>query len=145
MGSNRLVWPLVTGTFGGVDFLHSLLGEASDHLSETQISDLNEMVDDAQYQDTQALFDKLKFLLRLIPSVQADLDVLQQNEQTLANQGQTFHLAGTMGEGAAISPEDIANKIYPILAIRDKVMKIVQNAIDSVCISLARTNIDSWD
>lgn len=26
--------PLVTGTFGGSDFVHSLLGEATDHLSE---------------------------------------------------------------------------------------------------------------
>jgi hypothetical protein len=26
--------PLVTGTFGGSDFIHSLLGEATDHISE---------------------------------------------------------------------------------------------------------------
>jgi hypothetical protein len=28
----KQVFPLVTGTFGGVDFLHSVLGEATDHV-----------------------------------------------------------------------------------------------------------------
>jgi hypothetical protein len=29
---------LVTGTFGGADFIHSLLGEATDHLSEVGLA-----------------------------------------------------------------------------------------------------------
>ena len=32
--NGRSVFPLVTGTFGGADFIHSLMGEATDHLSE---------------------------------------------------------------------------------------------------------------
>ena len=32
--NGKEVFPLVTGTFGGADFIHSLLGEATDHLSE---------------------------------------------------------------------------------------------------------------
>ena len=32
--NGRQVYPLVTGTFGGADFIHSLMGEATDHLSE---------------------------------------------------------------------------------------------------------------
>lgn len=40
--------PLVTGTFGGADFLHSLLGEAQDHMSEASISDLSKAVDGAK-------------------------------------------------------------------------------------------------
>jgi hypothetical protein len=30
--NGRMVAPLVTGTFGGSDFIHSLLGEATDHI-----------------------------------------------------------------------------------------------------------------
>ena len=33
------VFPLVTGTFGGVDFLHSVLGEATDHVTQTEVDD----------------------------------------------------------------------------------------------------------
>ncbi|KAF1982968.1 Het-C-domain-containing protein [Aulographum hederae CBS 113979] len=39
------VFPLVTGTFGGVDFLHSVLGEATDHFTQADIeqSEIDEM------------------------------------------------------------------------------------------------------
>jgi hypothetical protein len=30
--NGKQVAPLVTGTFGGSDFIHSLLGEATDHI-----------------------------------------------------------------------------------------------------------------
>lgn len=32
------IFPLVTGTFGAVDFLHSVLGEATDHFTQTEVS-----------------------------------------------------------------------------------------------------------
>lgn len=32
--NGRSVPPLITGTFGGADFIHSLMGEATDHLSQ---------------------------------------------------------------------------------------------------------------
>ncbi|KAI2642156.1 heterokaryon incompatibility Het-C [Xylaria nigripes] len=37
----RRVFPLVTGTFGGVDFLHSVLGEANDHLTQSEVDQLD--------------------------------------------------------------------------------------------------------
>ncbi|WPH04493.1 heterokaryon incompatibility Het-C [Acrodontium crateriforme] len=35
----KQVYPLVTGTFGGVDFLHSVLGEANDHMTQTEVNE----------------------------------------------------------------------------------------------------------
>ncbi|KAK3678117.1 hypothetical protein LTR78_002212 [Recurvomyces mirabilis] len=35
----KQVFPLVTGTFGGVDFLHSVLGEATDHVTQTEVNE----------------------------------------------------------------------------------------------------------
>jgi len=35
------IFPLVTGTFGGVDFLHSVLGEATDHFTQSEIDEMN--------------------------------------------------------------------------------------------------------
>jgi hypothetical protein len=40
--------PLVTGTFGGADFLHSLMGEATDHLSQSSITDLSQKIDNVR-------------------------------------------------------------------------------------------------
>ncbi|MCJ1425682.1 hypothetical protein MMC29_003582 [Sticta canariensis] len=44
------VFPLVTGTFGTVDFLHSVLGEATDHFAQTEIDQLDVALGDAQSQ-----------------------------------------------------------------------------------------------
>ena len=35
------IYPLVTGTFGAVDFLHSVLGEANDHFTQTEVEEMD--------------------------------------------------------------------------------------------------------
>ncbi|KAH8599628.1 heterokaryon incompatibility protein Het-C-domain-containing protein [Bisporella sp. PMI_857] len=37
----RRLYPLVTGTFGAVDFLHSVLGEATDHFTQTEVEEMD--------------------------------------------------------------------------------------------------------
>lgn len=41
------VFPLVTGTFGGVDFFHSVLGEATDHITQSEVDEVNTTLSDA--------------------------------------------------------------------------------------------------
>lgn len=41
-------FPLVTGTFGGVDFLHSVLGEANDHITQTEVEEMDAALSQAQ-------------------------------------------------------------------------------------------------
>ncbi|KAF8649338.1 hypothetical protein AX16_005873 [Volvariella volvacea WC 439] len=48
--NGRWVAPIVTGTFGSDDFYHSLLGEATDHLSEASVTDINREFDKARSQ-----------------------------------------------------------------------------------------------
>lgn len=43
----KQTFPLVTGTFGGVDFFHSVLGEANDHITQTEIDEVNTALIDA--------------------------------------------------------------------------------------------------
>lgn len=43
----KRLWPLVTGTFGGVDFLHSVLGEATDHITQSEVDEVNTALLDA--------------------------------------------------------------------------------------------------
>lgn len=37
----KRVYPLVTGTFGAVDFLHSVIGEASDHFTQSEVDEVD--------------------------------------------------------------------------------------------------------
>ncbi|KAI9801943.1 MAG: hypothetical protein M1825_002998 [Sarcosagium campestre] len=46
----RHAYPLVTGTFGAVDFLHSVLGEATDHFTQSEVNDLDNALGSAQSQ-----------------------------------------------------------------------------------------------
>ncbi|KIP12121.1 hypothetical protein PHLGIDRAFT_368931 [Phlebiopsis gigantea 11061_1 CR5-6] len=46
--NGKWVAPIVTGTFGSQDFIHSLLGEATDHISQASVSDLNKELDKAR-------------------------------------------------------------------------------------------------
>ncbi|KAF2279482.1 Het-C-domain-containing protein [Westerdykella ornata] len=43
----KQVYPLITGTFGGVDFLHSVLGEATDHFTQSEVDQMNTALSDA--------------------------------------------------------------------------------------------------
>jgi len=45
--NGKRVFPLVTGTFGGVDFLHSVLGEATDHFTQSELEQMDSALDDA--------------------------------------------------------------------------------------------------
>ncbi|KAF1915213.1 heterokaryon incompatibility protein Het-C-domain-containing protein [Ampelomyces quisqualis] len=45
--NGKHVYPLVTGTFGGVDFFHSVLGEATDHITSSEIDEVNTALVDA--------------------------------------------------------------------------------------------------
>ncbi|KAJ5165937.1 hypothetical protein N7492_006233 [Penicillium capsulatum] len=42
------VFPLVTGTFGMVDFFHSVLGEATDHFTQSEINEMDLALGDAE-------------------------------------------------------------------------------------------------
>jgi hypothetical protein len=133
VGYPKTIWPLVTGTFGGTDFIYSMLGDASDHLSEISITDLNIAISDAERQNTQAIFEKLRFLLKMVPSGLADLESIQQNSQKLASQGNFFHLQGAPGAGPAITAQDISRAIYPIMGLRDSIVQSVVSSTDKVC------------
>lgn len=44
----KQIYPLVTGTFGGVDFLHSVLGEATDHITQSEVDEMDITLGEAQ-------------------------------------------------------------------------------------------------
>ncbi|KAI9674813.1 MAG: hypothetical protein M1817_001717 [Caeruleum heppii] len=52
--NGRRVFPLVTGTFGAVDFLHSVLGEATDHFTQTEVEEMDMALGNAQSQSKRS-------------------------------------------------------------------------------------------
>lgn len=142
IGLERPIWPMVTGTLGGIDCLHSLLGPAMpEKISQTCLSDLTSAVSLAEQEDPNALFKKLKRLLQPVPLALPDLGKLQEMGQ--ASAGQVFHLEGIAGPGQTITLLEIANNLHPVFAVRDKIVKDVNNQVEVVRPFLFVSNVSS--
>lgn len=58
-GARQPVYPIVTGTFGGVDFLHSVMGEISDKTTQSELQELEGTINGSQRADTSLLKELL--------------------------------------------------------------------------------------
>ncbi|KAI9035624.1 Het-C domain-containing protein [Aspergillus affinis] len=61
------VFPLVTGSFGMVDFFHSVLGEATDHFTQSEVNEMDIALGDAQNSSSSGSSTALTALLGKIP------------------------------------------------------------------------------
>ncbi|KAK9456750.1 heterokaryon incompatibility protein Het-C-domain-containing protein [Dipodascopsis uninucleata] len=75
--NGKQVYPLVTGTFGSLDFLHSMLGEAQDHLSQTEIEEVNTSISNGKNsKDSASILKSLLGKLPIsLPSIPAQRDI----------------------------------------------------------------------
>ena len=73
------VFPLVTGTFGMVDFYHSVLGEATDHFTQSEVNEMDNALGTAQ-QAAQSS-NPLTTLVKLLSKVPGTRDLVEEAEQ----------------------------------------------------------------
>lgn len=97
------VFPLVTGTFGGVDFFHSVLGEATDHISSAEIDQMDTTLSDALTSNTKGSgsgpLGGLTDVLSKVPGTGGLIQEAQalqasSDAQSAANAGQGYHSGG---------------------------------------------------
>ncbi|KAL2837172.1 heterokaryon incompatibility protein Het-C-domain-containing protein [Aspergillus pseudoustus] len=92
------VYPLVTGTFGTVDFLHSVLGEATDHVTQSEINEMDNALGDAQSSSSANSLSSLTGLLGKVPGcgdLVAEAQALQQRSD--AQQSSNTHSGSRSG------------------------------------------------
>ncbi|KAG8866996.1 hypothetical protein FRC20_006994 [Serendipita sp. 405] len=132
--NGRVVAPLVTGTFGGDDFQHSLLGEAGDHISQSSISDLNDKMNNAKIKSSSGDFgsaNKIKSLINSLPlgslgnssdgaSMSRDMDAMQAKR------------AGPGKDPSQMTPKELYQNIWAILSFRDSVVKKISYGIEKI-------------
>ena len=153
------VYPIVTGSFGMVDFIHSVLGEATDHFTQSEVDDLNKALASAEGSGggsrSANQIDTLTSLLGQVPGagplaqqareLQADS---QHQERINASRavGDTDRpvfqgppgtqgappAPGIPGMSADFDPVKTAAKIYPILELRDKIAKAIALTIEKI-------------
>jgi len=122
--------PLVTGVFGAADFLHSLLGEASDHISEASVSDLTKAMSSARSSPGSDSSDAaLRSLFFQMPSgggqdLSREFDNLSEiRSRTAPNSG---------FDPAQMSPQELHSTLWKVLKFRDNVCKSIERTIEKI-------------
>ncbi|KAL1411226.1 hypothetical protein Q8F55_002177 [Vanrija albida] len=125
--NGRDVYPLVTGTFGGADFIHSLMGEATDHLSQASVSDLVSKISHAKTveEGQSASANRLRTMFFDLPGT--DGQELNAEMERIQNRA-----AGAQSTAEQLSPQELYKVLWQILSFRDSVMKSIENTIDRI-------------
>ncbi|KAI1769811.1 heterokaryon incompatibility Het-C [Hypoxylon cercidicola] len=153
----KRVFPLVTGTFGGVDFLHSVLGEANDHFTQSEVDQLDVALKNSESSagpgsggatrgfggglggaasDFISLVGQLPGIGGGMASEARDLkrmadDQERRNEQA-AYLGTRSNANIVPGMSESFDPVKVSRQIYPILEFRDKIVKSINRGIAKI-------------
>ncbi|KAJ2923604.1 hypothetical protein H1R20_g13491, partial [Candolleomyces eurysporus] len=118
--------PLVTGTFGGADFLHSLLGEAGEHvLFPCSLCHLVVNIKKQAQLSGSPNFGVLKNILSKIMGGESN-DKLNQGEQ-MQQQAQAYHFDPNNS-----CPPEVMQRLVELLKWHDDVMRQILRKIEMV-------------
>ncbi|KAJ7805214.1 Het-C-domain-containing protein, partial [Mycena olivaceomarginata] len=116
--------PLVTGTFGGADFLHSLMGEATDKLSQASVTDLASKMNEAQDGDNSNV-STLKSLLSKLP-IGGGSSKMDEGEQ-LHEEAKAYNF-----DPNNVAPPEVQQKLLQLLKWRDGLMRSILEKIEMI-------------
>ena len=129
-------YPIVTGTFGGVDFFHSVLGEVSDKTAQSEVQSLEGVIDDSQTGGRSQSI--LQDLLSKIPSGMLN-DTDDQNEKMDGFKAQAEDAKNNKQDVSPRKPEewarflnDVQKQVYPVLEWHDGLIKAIDQAIEKI-------------
>lgn len=135
-GVDNEVYPIVTGTFGGVDFFHSVLGELSDKTMQSEIESLENVVAQSENQDSSESF--LQTLLSKIPDglLGDSSDQTGQMDDFKSKADDAKHDSENVNprepEEWTLYLDNVQKQIYPVLEWHDNLLKRINEAIEKI-------------
>jgi hypothetical protein len=121
------IWPLVTGTFGGVDFLHSVIGEVSDKAMQSEMSRLEGQISAAeqaaQNEGSDGILQRITDLIGKIPNLNSGDEMSQAEELKRKSQEQK---ESGQPWGVGDSADGVIREIMPYLEFHDKLMRKIE-------------------
>lgn len=135
-GARDYVYPIVTGTFGGVDFFHSVLGELSDKTMQSEIQSLEGVI--KQSENERPSESLLQDLLNNIPSGligDSDAQAGQMDDfKAKADDARENNRNITPREPEEWTRylNDVQEQIYPVLEWHDGLLKSINEAIEQI-------------
>ncbi|KAF3057170.1 putative nima-interacting protein [Daldinia childiae] len=133
-GARHDVYPCITGTFGGVDFLHSVTGEVSDKLTQNEIQELEgTLQENSRKNDTSIL----EGLIDKIPDGIFGGDNKKQKMEDIQSNAANAQMSNT-----SISPREpeefteyiqqVFQQIMPAIEFHDDLMKSISEAVEKI-------------
>lgn len=132
-GARHEVYPIVTGTFGGVDFLHSVTGEVSDKLTQNEIDELEGTLQQSQNTDTSLLrnlLDKIPDGLFGGDDKKSKMDDIQQNAS--AAQVEQMSVSPRDPEEYTLYVQQVFRQVMPAIEFHDEILQSVTEAIEKI-------------
>jgi hypothetical protein len=133
-GARNAVYPIVTGTFGGVDFLHSVMGEFNDKATQSELQELEGAITDAGRKENKSM---IKDLLSQLPDglfggkdQSSKADELEENAE--AAKMQNLHVTPKEPEAFTEQVDEIVKQIYPIMEFHDEIMQDISKFIEEI-------------
>ncbi|KAF2751419.1 Het-C-domain-containing protein [Sporormia fimetaria CBS 119925] len=133
-GARGPVYPIVTGTFGGVDFLHSVMGEVSDKATQSEIQELEGAISNANRQKNKSM---IKDLLHKLPDgvfggkdEASKVDELedQANAAAMGN----MHITPKEPEAFTQQMGELVRQIYPVMEFHDEIMQGISEFMENI-------------
>ncbi|KAK3944528.1 heterokaryon incompatibility protein Het-C-domain-containing protein [Diplogelasinospora grovesii] len=147
--NGKRAYPLVTGTFGAVDFLHSVLGEATDHFTQSEVDEMNIALKNAEMANKagglgvpgqRGLFGPSSggsggdfiSLVGKLPGIGDGFAAQAQNLKSASAAQEHKNANVVPGMSPDFDPVKVAGQIYPILEFRDKIVKAINGMIAKI-------------
>lgn len=133
-GARGPIYPIITGTFGGVDFLHSVMGEFSDKATQSELQELEGTMSANNNRENTSI---IKDLLDQLPGglfgdkdQATKADELQANAQ--AAQMQNMHISPKEPEAFTQQMQEVVKQIHPIMEWHDEIMQSITEFIEKI-------------
>lgn len=132
-GARDDVYPIVTGTFGGVDFLHSVTGEVSDKLTQNELDELEGTLKNTANGDTSFIENLLDKLPEGIFGGDDKKDKMH-NIQENANNSQLENMQVSPREPEEFTRyvQQVFKNVMPAIEFHDEVMQAISEAIENI-------------
>jgi len=135
-GARNNVYPCVTGTFGGVDFLHSMTGEMSDKMTQSEIEDLEGTLQKNARDDTsmiEGLLDKIPDGLLGGGSTGDKKNKMHEIQDNASNaQMEQSRISPREPEEFTRYVQDVFRSIMPAIEFHDELFMNISEALDKI-------------
>lgn len=132
--ARKEVYPIVTGTFGGVDFLHSVCGEITDKTTQSELQELQSAITNADRTKNKS---KIKDLLTQLPDgifggkdQAGKADELEENANAAAMGN--LHVSPKEPEAFTQQVGEMVKQIYPIMEFHDDIMQAISAFVEKI-------------